>query len=112
MHKIFKSLKWLYSLVPYGVTDITFLLIQSCLSVAQASSSLNILIHVCLHIPYPLLQKKHSILLVMYVQLFLITIKDEFMAYTASAFTIHFTCKATPTNDTNYSCHTKAVELV
>ena len=31
------------------------------------------------------------------------------MAYTASVSTMHFNCKAIPTNDTDYSCHIKAV---
>ena len=35
-------------------------------------------------------------------------LKGEFMAYTEMCFN----CKAIPTNDTDYSCHIKAVELV
>ena len=34
------------------------------------------------------------------------------LAFTRLVSVTSFNCKATPTNDTNYSCHIKAVELL
>ena len=68
--------------------------------------------------PQPPLYVTKAFCLVTYVQLFYVIVAVKFwltqcyLTLIRLVSMMHFNCKAMPTNDTNYSCHIKAVELV